>query len=764
MKAFALFILCLLPTLVSAGISDCAAGYRFDRMSGVGCVQDKCRDVSHAFYNYVGYCVCYACGEVGCSGDKDFSKECRRAPDDKSCPSCLYQCINPKDKCPGEKDPQTAVTPATQPSAQTTQQASQNAPPTTVRNDTLKVKVKGKLTAFGQPLKHIRMYCGDGKVEVTTDENGNYEFETDEVEKGSEYTCEVRFEYVRNDRTYFQIHSGMDDEPVAVPLTFTVDGESTVQDLKVDGLMKDLAGGSESYVAMYVHMTEALEFYIDGLKEDLDFQLPLHVRAYMPDDPTGYKAAYNGEGGVSTIYIQSQYSSQSSDGRPVNREYHEFSHYVMHALYGRWPDTKGEAPIGSTNHGGYLNPSSSDSYVEAFANFMSAAIYKYYGETIPSGKDYSNMRFMELIIAMQNAPVTEWETDYNARDKGGKMEEFAGAGILWDLVDNDGDYRARTPEEAYQKFLEWKKETEEYNRQLAIDEPGEDPIPIPDVNIDFFKNQNLDDDKIDVDFEDLWSVLRTYKGDFTDVYNGLIGKFPDKRGAIDEIFIKHGFFHDPNPGNGQHDDFEPYADVNKNGRFDSGEYFVDMSGVNVSYQRGQRIGAPSDYQRGWRKTTQEVPGQYVVVGNKVPYYRVTVMFPGKPHLNYMYRTGNVNGRIYIKVPPAGYDASVVVAAEGANTGAPLVFSSEAFNKEYPEVAKRGYYKSHDFKVSGPIPAEPTKPNWVNPTKKQAISPWLLLLAGGTAVTIAIAAVAALAFLLLVVSVVVFWKRRHRKKH
>jgi hypothetical protein len=98
--------LLLLASTASAGITDCAQGYVFNPRSGVGCQQKDCGDVAHSFYDYTGHCVCYACGEVGCSGDPDFGKGCVRDRGYAACPGCLYMCISPDDRCPGERPTQ----------------------------------------------------------------------------------------------------------------------------------------------------------------------------------------------------------------------------------------------------------------------------------------------------------------------------------------------------------------------------------------------------------------------------------------------------------------------------------------------------------------------------------------------------------------------------------------------------------------------------------------------------------------------------------
>ncbi|MDD5111512.1 MAG: hypothetical protein PHG85_03125 [Candidatus Altiarchaeota archaeon] len=735
-----------------AGIADCAPGYRFDRLSGVGCVQDKCSDVSHAFYNYVGYCVCYACGEVGCSGDKAFSKECRRPRDYESCPGCLYACVSPESKCPGEQDakpPSSSATPTTvaRAGAQTTLAVK-------TANDTVRVKVKGKLTAFGRPLKYVRLSCGD--KEVMTDGDGNYEFETGDLKKGEEFGCEIKLEYVRDGKTYFMIHHQDNPDSTVYYHSFKVENDVEQQDLKLDELFKESDPGSEAYVSAYVHMTEALEFYLDGLNEKLDFQLPLHVKLFMPNDPEKPKAAYNGDDG-SVIEFQERSSLQDAPGRQI-MFYHEFSHYVMQTLYGKWPHSEGVGGVEESNHGGLINPGSSDSYVEGFAVFMSKAMAEEYGDTIPSGKDYSKMSFRDLLIEAGNSPITDIETDYTAWDRQGRMEEYAIAGVLWDLVDNEETYKKLTPEQMYANYLQWKKETQEFNEYTKREYPGEETIVIPEYDIDYFKTVKLDDDNVDLDAGEVWKVLREYRGDFTEVHNALKDRFSGDKEKIDEVFAKHGFFADNRPGNGQHDDFEPYLDKNKNGQFDEGEYYVDYSSEEPKYEAGMAIGSAKNYQQGWRKTTQEVLGQFVAVDNDAPYYAVAVIFPERLHLNYAFRTENQDGRIYLDMPPAGYGAVVIVQAEGVEAQMPLAISSDKFNQEYAQAVEKGYYIGHDFRITGPIPGKPPVPKGTLPQKGGASWMWA---AAGVLIILFFLAAGAMAVVMIVFLALIL-KRLARK--
>ena len=86
------------PTAAQDG-PVCPPGFHFERMSGVGCVQDNCASIPGARYSYTGTCIC---GDEfkGCYAPVD-------APDfDFSlcgpfCPvSQLLSCISPEDACP----------------------------------------------------------------------------------------------------------------------------------------------------------------------------------------------------------------------------------------------------------------------------------------------------------------------------------------------------------------------------------------------------------------------------------------------------------------------------------------------------------------------------------------------------------------------------------------------------------------------------------------------------------------------------------------
>jgi uncharacterized repeat protein (TIGR01451 family) len=156
-------------------------------------------------------------------------------------------------------------------------------------------------------------------------------------------------------------------------------------------------------------------------------------------------------------------SAKTSDpNKPDNREWHELGHYWMIQLYdGGWPDAfknnqpgcgsprkmvmpgkEHEGPLaGSGNHCGYANDSTADSFVEGFAEFTSMLIADYYGDPQPNmyqlGSSPKDLE-VDLPVWGHHAPknLTPGQKEYNKLTFPAAWEEFAVAGILWDVFDD----------------------------------------------------------------------------------------------------------------------------------------------------------------------------------------------------------------------------------------------------------------------------------------------------------------------------------------
>jgi hypothetical protein len=588
-------------------------------------------------------------------------------------------------------------------------------------------ELQGKITGFSRPMKHIKISLLDGNTttETTTDAEGNYNI-TKPFSKGMQYTLIVTFSYALNTTTYFSLHYRENNASVVTyRRTFTVSSLSDLtQNIALDTELPLYFGGdwAKTFASMYVHFTEALEFYMVFLHVDVNFQLPVDVYTFVPKE-TGTRYWYNVPG-KSYITIDAEKSTHETPYRPMNREYHEFSHYIMHTLYQTWPaPSTNPDNIEERNHDGYLNPSTSDSYVEGFAEFMSAVIMEYSEQTgtipmtLPNEKDMGTFGAMDFLFN------TQWnwkEINCPAWADSGKAEETAVAGTLWDLFDDPTDYCKKSPEQMYELYQQdlpqIHKEYAEFKETYEYDarEQGEENVTAPPLKIltleDFQKYKYDDDNVTTIQIQGVWDIIKNFHNDFTSVYNDFITKYPDQKKAIDEVFIAHAFYVDTDPGNGVYDLHDMYRDENHNKQYDAGEYYVDCPIDEFHYTNGEKVGQATNYNRLWRQSIQEVPGYFIKVENTVPFYLVKVSFPNNFYLDYMVRVWNDNGLINIPVPPKGYVSLITVIPEGVQSSVPLSFASDVFQRHYNTSLTQGYYVEHDFQVTGPIPTRPSMPS------------------------------------------------------
>jgi len=87
---------------------ECPPGFHFDRLSGVGCVQDDCGSIPQSHFDYTGHCVCNE-GYSGC-----FEPINEPGYDTASCfPFCptsrLITCVSYLSTCPGEEPANTST-------------------------------------------------------------------------------------------------------------------------------------------------------------------------------------------------------------------------------------------------------------------------------------------------------------------------------------------------------------------------------------------------------------------------------------------------------------------------------------------------------------------------------------------------------------------------------------------------------------------------------------------------------------------------------
>ena len=293
--------------------------------------------------------------------------------------------------------------------------------------------VYGSVTdAFANPLPYCKLrVMADGKtIEGLTEEDGTFQISLEGIEpdtNGIAAMLSVGFQYERDATTYFDLkfrhHGDTYKTPVAAK-KFTINKDENPEvRFNIDADPNDAtwitnmnsAEDMKHMGVIYYHMHEAVDFYLRVLDLTLDYKLPVTVWVGNTNGKTLYSP------GDSEILIAASDASISDTDRPKNREYHEFSHHVMYDIYGAWPD--GNKLTGNKNHNGFLNPSTADSFIEGFAEFMAMVI----SDELSQKDPYIYAGFGSL------------EKNYRPWDGMGRHEEFAIASLLWDLYDNDNE-------------------------------------------------------------------------------------------------------------------------------------------------------------------------------------------------------------------------------------------------------------------------------------------------------------------------------------
>jgi hypothetical protein len=576
-------------------------------------------------------------------------------------------------------------------------------------------------SALARPLRHVKIIwkgsqeagAQDKEFITATDANGNFEIPA-VLESGKQYQFDIEFTYRKAETDYFSISEAGVYNVATYSHVFDYTG---AQDLRQDvNIMTEMkkADVGEEYIAgvtsplyLYDETANAFEFYQDHLKETLDCNLPLSVYPFWPDRRSKFEIdSGRGNGTPSpAIVIKPEDSTFDNPSYSQYIVFHEFSHYAMYCIYGKkFPESAVDktGPVKTINHGGYMNPSTSDSFTEGFADFMAAVMQDFYGN--PQAGTSSGMGGIDDIVR-----AYEYE---------GKAEDFAVSTALWNMYNTDQHYvNQRKMEErirrdrllnpasiAFEANLRHMT-ADEYRAQLTRE-------------IDLLQSgTNLFDDKhpVKLRFDQVWPVLRTYNSDFTAVYEGFVSRYPGQKAGIDTVFAAHGFFRDVKQGNGSYDPGEPWRPASGNRTtYAAGDPFIDYPNGGFSFYKisdlytgSETVGSASEYQRTTRRSTEPLPGHFIRTVADVPLYVVSVEYYDQPWKSYRTLVSSENNMVPVPIPPPGENAGVIIVPVGVKSDSPLFFWSEDFNRNFPAAAARGYYIEHDFRVSGPIPPRTT---------------------------------------------------------
>lgn len=268
------------------------------------------------------------------------------------------------------------------------------------------------------PLKNLKVIINDKTY--TTNENGEVK-----IPENGEAT--LQFIYF-DDKEYFSIYVFDETQPLELQIK-TENGIVTEGILKhgegstsiridkkiTDFNFENLAGELYSTAQRYVHLSEALEFYQDL---GVDFKKPVKVVTFVQYDGIACYSGYK-------IFIDSSVSSANHKWFPFT-EYHEFSHYAMNQMYG---DEYFTELLKSPNHGGFANPTTTDSWMEGFAAFMPVVIANHYDRWWTDRPLEKRPSYYPMAGSL--------DANYKAWEREGKAEEFAIAGFLWDFIDGE---------------------------------------------------------------------------------------------------------------------------------------------------------------------------------------------------------------------------------------------------------------------------------------------------------------------------------------
>jgi len=300
----------------------------------------------------------------------------------------------------------------------------------------------------------------------------------------------------------------------------------------------------------------------------------------------------------SGIYFCDKDSASELPDRPVNDEWHEMGHYLLRDMY----DFSDGKPY--VNHAGYNNPSTNDSLVEGFAEFIGMLVNEWQGHPIP------------YIYPIYDG-AKNLETDIKVWD----FEEYAVAGILWDLHDSGT----------------------ETNQGFVINGTRVNPSKV----------LTAFDDNVSLDAK---TIIDTFNADepktLVDLYNSFSSIVP--KSDLDMIFVNHGAFADI---------------IQRNQIHDSWNETISQTGKTPD--RLIRL-----------KALQTLPGSFIVSDADAKYdvtFRHAQPFS---YYDYSYIVSMKAGKLtYFEMPPEYYPSKAIFTPVSSD-GQPLSPAFEIQSDEY----------------------------------------------------------------------------------
>lgn len=325
--------------------------------------------------------------------------------------------------------------------------------PSPTNHEQLCRAVEGRLTDnAGHPVEGVIVRLSvtgqDPPVETMTDVQGRFRFgdipDTDKARASDAARLRV---LVRDGNGMWRIHAGNDEATLVTdPFALTASGgcRHDLATSSLDGYESTNPAQPADWADLWTVVAEthrALAYLTSDLGVGLR-DVPVVIHAWCPASlgaatctPQGTGAfAYErtptdadraaglgGTGRVPYVALAAGLTGTLSESPQDDTVYHELGHILQSDLAGGFTRLTVE---NRTNHGGYANASSNDSWIEGFASWFAISVRQADGRRRPYYQWYNGAR----------QPV---EPDIKAWDAHGKDEEWAVAGLLTDLTDTD---------------------------------------------------------------------------------------------------------------------------------------------------------------------------------------------------------------------------------------------------------------------------------------------------------------------------------------
>jgi hypothetical protein len=260
-----------------------------------------------------------------------------------------------------------------------------------------------RLPIEGAKVKLLSPY---GEFESYTDASGKYEFHdlhsiVENMKKVFSLTVEL-------DNKYFRLIDGSNSKMISKKIA-SVKFDGGLHDIELEPVV--FSGKSEAAAGRIFSMqNDVVRFYTEVIgvhPEKIDIEI-------FSSATSKGKYGYETHESAPKIWVG---KGTSSPRNPYTWDTlaHEYTHYMqdLYASVGHYQ---------SMNHGGFDNPTTEDSMVEGFADFMAAVIAQHYS-TERAGK------FLQYSL----------ETNYKVNSPKYLSEEMAVAGVFWDIYDSGQD-------------------------------------------------------------------------------------------------------------------------------------------------------------------------------------------------------------------------------------------------------------------------------------------------------------------------------------